>query len=99
MWGAPVLPSVQGTGHGCGGACTLGSAVSPRPCLALAGDGSSRVLRLPRPSPLTSRPGEVCRVRAMATLTQSVNKNQQNNDFLIEISGEGERFSGQICLP
>lgn len=78
---------------------SLGTAVSPCPCPAPAGDGSSRALRLPRPSPPTSRPGEVCRVRAMATLTQSVNKNQENNDFLIEISGEGEKLSGQICLP
>lgn len=73
----------------------LGTAGSPGPCLALVGDSGSRALRLPHASPLTSRPGEVCRARAMATLTHSVNKTQQNNDFLIEISREGKRLQAR----
>lgn len=49
-----------------------------QPCLALS----------PFQTPIF-QPGEVCRARAMATLTQSVNKNQLNNDFLLEIPGGG----------
>lgn len=55
--------------------------VTPQPCLALS----------PSQTPIF-QPGEVCRERATATLTQSVNKNQLNNEimtFSLKSPGDG----------